>query len=82
MVVGRCSLVWPVDILDRDDGQVAVVTEITEGDASSGLDALAVYRFLRHVERDGDTEEIAIGEAVVGDDAGCCQAKFPRIWTD
>ena len=65
-----CVLVRPVDIVDGDDGQVAVVAEIAQGDAGAGLEAHAVYRGLRHIERDGDTEEVAVGEAVLFDNAG------------
>jgi hypothetical protein len=63
-------LVRLVDILDCDDSQVAVITEIAQGNAGSRLHALAVYRLLRHIECDGHAEKVAIGEAAVGDDTG------------
>lgn len=39
-------LVWLVDIINSDDGEVAVVTEIAKGDASAGLDSLRVNHVL------------------------------------
>jgi len=69
-LLGLLLLVWAVDVLDGDDGEVAVVSEVAQGDAGAGLDALGVYCLLRHVEGDGYAEEGAICEAVVDDNAG------------
>jgi hypothetical protein len=63
------SLVGPVDILDGQDGEGAVVTEIAQGDTSTGLDAEVVDGLLGHVQVDGHAEEVAVDETVVLDDA-------------
>lgn len=56
-------LVRAVDILDGEDGQVAVISQIAEGDLSTRLDAKVVNLLLVHVQRDRHTEEGAIGKA-------------------
>lgn len=37
--LGLLLLVWAVDVVDGDDGEVAVVTEVAKGDAGTGLGA-------------------------------------------
>lgn len=74
-------LVGSVDVVDCDDGQVAVVAEVAQGNPCARLDAKAVYRLLRHVERDGHGEEGAICEAAVGDDAGKRSARACDGWS-
>lgn len=73
-------LVGLVDVIDGDDGQVAVITEIAESNPGSGLDTDAVYRLLREIEGDGHGEEGTIGETVIRDDTGTksafCAKKF------
>lgn len=63
------SLVGSVDVVDGQDGQVAVITEIAQGDALAGLEAELVNGLLRQVQGDGHGEEDAIGETVLLDDA-------------
>lgn len=63
------SLVGPVDVVDGQDGQVAVVTEIAQGDALAALEAELINGLLRQVEGDGHGEESAIGETVLLYDA-------------
>lgn len=41
------SLVGPVDVVDGQNGQVAVVTEIAQGDALAGLEAELINGLLR-----------------------------------
>lgn len=62
-------LVRLVDIIDRQDGEVAVVAEIAQGDAGAGLEAEFGDGFFRHIEGDGHGEEEAGSEAVLLDDA-------------
>jgi hypothetical protein len=64
---GPNVLIGLVDVLDRDDGQVAVVAEVAQGYPGAGLDSELIDLGLVHVERDGNAEEGAIGEAEVGD---------------
>lgn len=59
------SLVGTVDIVNGQDGQVAVVTEVTQGDTSTSLELLLVDELLGGIESDGHGEDIAIGKAVV-----------------
>jgi hypothetical protein len=65
-----CSLVWLVDVLDREDGQVAVVAEIAQGDAAAGLEAQFLDLVAGEVECDGYAEEGAACEAVLLNDSG------------
>jgi hypothetical protein len=71
-LLGLLVLVRPVHIVDGDNGEVAVVTEVAESNASGGLDAELVDGGLGDVEADGHREEVAIGQAVVGNDTGRC----------
>lgn len=61
-------LVWLVYIVDGDDGEVTVVAKVTKGNASSLLDTDFIDCLFRDIERDGDGEEVAVGETVFGDD--------------
>lgn len=69
---GNCrnSLVGAVDVVDGQNGQVAVVTEVTQGDAATGLQLQSIDFLLGNVEGDGHGEDIAIGKAVVSNDTG------------
>lgn len=70
-----CSgvLVRPVDIVDCDDGKVAIVAEVTKRNSGACLYPELVYALLRHVEGDGHGEEGAICETAVGNDTGNSQ---------
>lgn len=59
------SLVGAVDVVNGQDGQVTVVTEVTQSDASTSLELLLVDELLGSIEGDGHGENIAIGKAVV-----------------
>lgn len=59
------SLVGTVDVVDGQDGQVAIITEITQGNAGAGLELVLVDGLLVHVEGNGHGEDIAIGKATV-----------------
>lgn len=63
---GLLLLVRLVDIVDRDDSEVAVVAEVAEGDAGALLDANLIDGLFRDVECDGNGEEVAVSETVVG----------------
>lgn len=63
------SLVWLVDVLDREDGQVVVVAEIAQRHAAAGLENQFVDVLEGEVECDGDAEEGAACEAVLPDDS-------------
>jgi hypothetical protein len=67
--LGLGGLVGPVDILDSQDADVAVVTVVAESDTGAGLDAHALDLLLGKVEVDGHGEEVAVGETVVLADA-------------
>ena len=58
-------LVGSVDVVDGNDGNVAVVTEIAEGDASTGLDGKLVNLLLGNIQSDGDREEDSAGKTDV-----------------
>lgn len=65
----RGSLVGLVDILDGHDGEVAVVTEVAEDNASTGLHTDLVNGLLRDIEGDGHGEDIAVGKTLSLNDA-------------
>jgi hypothetical protein len=66
----RHSLVGAVDVVNGQDGQVAVITEITQGDARTSLELVLVDGLLGGVEGNGHGEDVAIGKAVVLADTG------------
>lgn len=63
------SLVGLVDVLDGQDGQVAVITEVSQGDPLAGLQAKFLNLGLGKVEGDGHGEKNAILEAVLLDNS-------------
>ena len=67
--LGLGLLVGPVDILDGQDTDVAVVAVVTESDTGAGLEAHALDLVLGKVKVDGHGEEVAVGETVVLADA-------------
>jgi len=62
---GLGLLVGPVDVLDGQDTDVAVVTVVTKSDASAGLETHALNLVLGNIKVDGHGEEVAVGETVV-----------------
>lgn len=69
IIIQQNLLVRFVDIIDSNNGQVAVVTEIPESDASASLDAELVNLGLRNVQSNGDREKETVGEADVLDNS-------------
>lgn len=63
------SLVGAVDVINGQDGQIAVVTEVTQGNARTGLELVVVDDLLVDIEGDGHGEDVAIGKAAVLADA-------------
>jgi hypothetical protein len=74
--LGLGLLVGPVDILDGQDADVAVVAVVTESDTGAGLEAHALDLVLGKVEVDGHGEEVAVGETVVLANAEAGQRGF------
>lgn len=68
-LLGLELLVRAVDILNCEDGQVAVVTEVAQSDAGTGLDTILVNGLLRQVEGYGHAEEGTVDQTVLLDDA-------------
>jgi hypothetical protein len=64
------SLVRLVDVVDGQDGEVAVITEVSQGDLLAGLQAKVVDLCLGHVQGDGHGEKDAILETVLLYDSG------------
>jgi len=62
-------LVGLVNVVDGEDGQVAVVAEIAQRYPGAGLEGELVDGPLGDVERDGHAEEGATREAVLLDDS-------------
>ena len=63
------SLVWLVHILDVHDGQVAVITEVSEGNAGTWLDSKIVERLSRHIKGYRNAEKVAVRETFLVDNA-------------
>lgn len=64
-LLGLNVLVGLVDILDSDDGEVTVVSEVTESNASTRLRTGFLDNLLADIKVDGHGEKVAICEAVV-----------------
>jgi hypothetical protein len=64
-----CLLVWLVDIVNGDDGQVAVITEVTKSNTGTWLHTKLLDLLLGDVESNWHGEEVAIGKTVILDDA-------------
>lgn len=62
------SLIRAVDIANGQNGQVAVITEIAEGQTRAGLQLGIGDEFLGDIQGDGYGKDVAVGEAAVGDD--------------
>lgn len=60
-------LVRLVDVVDRDNGQMAVVTEITKSDAATRYDTDLVDLLLGDIEGNGHGEQGAVRKADVLD---------------
>lgn len=58
----RNSLVRAVDIVNGQDGQIAIVSEVAQGDAGAGLELAFVDNGLGHIQGDGHGEEVAVSE--------------------
>jgi len=66
---GRMNgLVGFVNVLDGQDGKVAVVSKISKGDACPWLDLIFFYSLLGDVEADRHAEQIAICKALLLND--------------
>jgi hypothetical protein len=65
----RHVLVRLVDIVDGDDGQVAVVAVIAESHTGAGLGAGLLDGGGRHIQADGHGKNIAVGQTLGLDDA-------------
>ena len=55
-------LVRLVDVLDGDDGNVVLITEVTESDTSTRLDSHLLNVLLGDVEVDWHGEEVSVSE--------------------
>jgi hypothetical protein len=62
-------LVGLVHILDRQDGQKAIIPKVSQRDPRTRLDIELGYCLLGKVERDGNAEQIAVCKADIIDDA-------------
>lgn len=67
--LGLDGLVGPVDVVDGQDADVAVVARVTESDTVAGLKTKALDLVLGKIKVDGHGEEVAVGETVVLADA-------------
>lgn len=66
----RNSLVRAVDIVNSQNGQIAIISEIAQGDTRPGLEACLLYHFLGDVQGDWYREEVAVRQAEVRHDSG------------
>lgn len=64
------SLIRLVDVVDGHYGQIPVVTEVAEDDLRTSLYAALLDLIVRDVEADWHTEEVAVCQALLFDNAG------------
>lgn len=64
------SLVGAVDIVNGEDSQVAVVTEVTQGNTGTSLKLQGIDLLLGDIEGDRHGENIAISQTAVFTDTG------------
>lgn len=62
-------LVRTVDVVNGQNGQVAVVTEVAQSDTGTSLQLVVVDGLLADVESDGHREHVAVGKAAILADA-------------
>jgi hypothetical protein len=62
------SLVWTIDIVNGENGQVAVIAEIAQSDTAAGLEVELLHSLSRNIESNGHGEKVAIGEARISND--------------
>lgn len=70
------SLVGTVDVINGQDSQVPVVTEVAQGNASTGLKIVVGDGLLGGIESDGHREEVAIGKTDVFADTWSISIRF------
>lgn len=63
------SLVRLVDVINSQDGKVAVVTGVAEGDTRPSLEPRLVNGGLGGVQSDGHREDVSVSKTRIGDDA-------------
>lgn len=64
------SLIGAVNVVNGQNSQVAVVTEIAQGNAGASLELVVVDDLLGHVEGNGHGEDMTIGQTAVLANAG------------
>lgn len=67
-LLGLQFFVWLVNIINGQDGQVAIITEIAESDSGSRCNAEFGDSLLGGIESDWHGKKVPIEEAVVGND--------------
>ena len=63
-------LVWPVHILDCQDGEIPVVSKVTQRESCAGLDGQLIDLCLVYIEGNRHAEEQAALEPVLLDHSG------------
>lgn len=58
-------LVRTVDIVNGQNGQVTVISEVAQGDPGTSLEVAIGNGLLRDIEGDGHGEEVSIGQTAV-----------------
>lgn len=69
-----------VDIIDGQDGQVAVITEVAESDARASLQLELVDDLLGGIKGNGHGEKVAIGKTAVLTDTNQAQYVSGLFW--
>jgi len=65
----RNLLVRSVDIFNGNDGQISVISRISESDSGTGLDAQLLNSLFRYIEVYGHAEEVTICKTGFSDHA-------------
>lgn len=72
-------LVRLIYILHVQDSEMTIVPEVTKSDPGARLDTKLFNDLLAEIQTDGNTEEVAIGQSAVFDDAGVRLGGLRRV---
>lgn len=76
------SLVWAVDVVNRQDSQVAVISEVAKCHPGTRLDVDFIEGLLRNVQSDGHGEDVAVRQAAILDDSKKEKSQLSQLTAD
>lgn len=64
------SLVRTVDVINGQDGEIPVISEVAQGNTRAGLQGVLVDGLLGDIQGDGHGEEVSVGQTDIFADTG------------